>query len=482
MNPFNLKNFTALGLSALAFSGCAFHPAGEKEEREKLENIGRPYAERAEPPALPEAPGPEDYLRHAFLNNADLEARYWDWRAAVEQIPQDASLPNAAVPFSYMFSGGNMKAWDRATLGVTNDPMTNIPFPSKLATAGRRALEAARAAGLRFEEAKFLLQSQVLSTYYDLALLAESIRIQEENLALLRSINGQAAVRVQSGASTQQDLLKSQTELDLAGNELANLRSQVPGLTARMNALLGRPAGAPVPLPPALPAPRPLPVSDGELIRLGSERSPELAALAREVAGREEALSLARQAYIPDFGLSFSFTGTVSQTAGAMLVIPLRLEAIRAGIEQARAGIRAVQAARVQYERDLAASFVLNLYVLRNDERQIALFDGAIIPRARQTVQIAQTAYAANRVGFVELLDGQRTLLEARLAAAQLQMEREKALAAIETWSAVDVEVMRPTRMALRGIGMEGGSSGKSSPRGSSASSGEGTAPMGAMR
>ncbi|MBI4583538.1 MAG: TolC family protein [Planctomycetes bacterium] len=483
MKSFIPNKFLPVFCLAAVMPGCALHPAGEKEEREKLENLGRPYTERPEPPPLPEAPGPEDYLRFAFLNNADLEARYWEWRAAAEQILQDASPPNAAVPFSYMFSGGNMKAWDRTTLGITNDPMTNIPFPTKLATAGRRALEAARAAGRRFEGAKFLLQSQVLSTYYDLALLAESIRIQEENLALLRLINGQAAVRVQSGAAPQQDLLKSQTELDLAGNELANLRSQVPGLTARLNALIGRPASAPVPLPLTLPAPRPLPVSDEELIRLGSERSPELAALAREVAGREEALSLARQAYIPDFGLSFSFTGTVSQAAGAMLVIPLRLEAIRAGIEQARAGIRAARAARVQYERDLAASFVLNLYVLRNDERQIALFDGTIIPRARRTVQIAQTAYAANRVGFVELLDGQRTLLEARLAVAQLKMEREKALAAIETWAAIDVEAMRSTRMALRGIGMRGGSSGKSSPRGPSSSSGEAAAaPVGAMR
>jgi outer membrane protein TolC len=264
---------------------------------------------------------------------------------------------------------------------------------------------------------------------------------------------------VEAGSATQQDLLKAQTEVELAVNDLATLRAQAPPAAARLNALLGRPADAPVPLPQALPAPRPLPLADGEVIRLGAERSPELQALSREVAGREEALSLARQAYIPDFGLSFSFTGSIAQNAGAMLVIPLRLEAIRAGIEQARAGIRAVQAARAQYERDLAASFVLNLYVLRNDERQVALFEGSIIPRARQTVEIARTAYSAGRVGFVELLDAQRTLLDARLAASQLRIEREKALAAIETWAAVDVEAMRPGSPSSRGvsIGSAGG-------------------------
>lgn len=436
-----------------ALAGCALRPAGERDERERAASLGRHYEEPADLAPLDQNAGPDDYLRYAFLKNADLEARYWEWRSALEQIPQDSSWPNAAVSFSYMFSKGNMKAWDRTTLGVTNDPMSDLPFPTKLLTAGRIALENARAAGLRFEEAKFLLQGRVLAAYFDLALLGEEIRIQKENIAILSQVVGQAEVRVRAGTSGQQDLLKAQTEMELAGNDLKNLESRVPPLAARMNSLLGRPSDAPVPLPPALPAPRPVPVTDADLIRIGSERSPELAALAREVAGRKEALSLARQAYIPDFGVSLDVNGSIAKTVGAMVTVPLRLEAIRGGIEQARANLRATRAAQLQYERDLAASFVLNLYVLRNDERQVALFGASILPRTRQTIEIAQTAYAAGRLGFIDLLDAQRTYLDVRLTLAQLKMEREKALASIETWSAVDVETMG-SRRSMRGSSM----------------------------
>jgi len=445
------------GVTAL-LAGCALRPAGELEERSRIEEAGRPYAEPVEVPPLPESPGPDDYLHYAFLSNADLQARYWEWRAAIEKVPQVTSLPNVALPFSFMFSSEKMKLWDRATLGITNDPMTNIPYPTKLATAGRQALEETRATGLRFEEAKFLLQGRVLSTFYDLALLGESLRIQQENVSLLGVVVRLAAVRVQTGTAFQQDLLKAQTELDLARNDVANLQSQVAPTQARMNALLGRPADASVPLPAALPAPRPLPAADSEIIRVGSERSPELAALARDVAGREQALNLAKQAYLPDFGLTLSITGTLSQTIGGMLVLPTRLEAIRAGIEQAQANLRATTAARTQYERDLAASFVLNLYVLRNDERQVALFEQSIIPRAKEAVQIAQTAYAAGRLAFADLIDAHRTLLAARLVTAQLRIEREKALTAIETWSAVDVASMQPGRISVWGGGMSSGS------------------------
>jgi outer membrane protein TolC len=462
-----------LALPGIMLAGCALRPSGEGEERKRATSLGRHYEEPVDLAPLDENAGPDDYLRFAFLKNADLEARYWEWRSALEQIPQDSSWPNPAISFSYMFSKQNMKAWDRTTLGASNDPMTNIPFPTKLATAGRAALENARVAGFRFEEAKFLLQGRVLSTYYDLALLGESIRTQRENVALLKQVVGLAEVRVQVGTTNQQDLLKAQTESELAENDQKNLESRAVSLVAKMNTLLGRASAAPVPLPSTLPPARLVPVTDADLLRLGSERSPELAALAREVAGREEALSLARQAYIPDFGLSFNVTGSIAQTVGAMATVPLRLEAIRGGIEQAKANLRATQAAQVQYGRELAASFVLNLSVLRNDERQISLFQTSILPRARQTVDVAQTSYASGRLPFVELLDAQRTYLDARLTLAQLRMEREKALAAIETWSAVDVEAMG-SRTSPGGSRMGGSSVPPSMPKGGPAA-GSGT-------
>ena len=466
----------ALAVAALA-GGCALRPPGEREERQRIAEAGRPYVEveLLEVPLLPENPGPEDYLHCAFFANADLQARYWEWAAAIERVPQVSSWPSVALPFSFMLSPSNMKLWDRTTLGLANDPMTNIPFPTKLSAAGQQALQEARAAGLRFEAAKFLLQGRVLSTYYDLALLAESLHIQEENLSLLRLIARQAAVRVETAAGSQPDLLRAQTELDLAQNNLANLKSQVAPAVAKLNALLGRPADAPLPLPAALPPPRSLPLPDDQVILVGSQRSPELAALARDVAGREDALRLAQQAYLPDFGLSFSITGNTSQTVGGMLVLPTRFEAIQAGIGQARAGIRAVEAARRQYERDLAASFVLNLSVLRNDERQVALFEDTIIPRARETVRVAQAAYAVGRIPFADLAEAQRTLLDARLAVAQLRTEREKALAAIETWSAVDVEALAPGRISVWGAGMS------SRPKPSPGSSAPGAAMGGSM-
>lgn len=467
-----------LAAAALALAGCAIRPAGEDEERRRAAEAGRAWTEPVEVPPLPAKPGPEDYLRVAFLSNADLQARYWEWRSAIEQIPQDASFPNVAVPFSVMFSRENMKTWDRTTLGITNDPMTNIPFPTKVAAAGRRALERARAAGLRFEAAKFALQRQVLDHYYDLALLAETLRLQEERIDLLRATLAQAETRVRTGAGSPQEAAQAGIEYALARNALENLRLEAHHHgTARLNAAVGRGPDDPLPLPEALPEPRPLPVTDADLVRLGAGRSPELAALARDVEARKENLGLAAQAYLPDFSLTFNLTGDIARTVGGMLILPTRLEAIRAAIRQAEADLKGAEAARTQYGRDLAASFVINLAVLRNAERQVALFRDAVLPRTEEIVRLTETSYAAGRASYDDLLAARRAQLDVRLATARLRIDREKSLTAIESWSAVDVETLGPALAMPAGrAGMSGGR--RAGPRPAR----EGSGAMGTMR
>ncbi len=424
---------------------------GFGEERDRAAAAGREIESSGAAPELPADPLPEDYLRVAFFANARLRARYWEWRAALERIPQEASPPNPALNFSYLFGGPQVKAWDRTTLGLSNDPMSDLPWPSKLATAGRKALEEARAAGLRFEAEKFRVQARVLTRYVDLALHEVMIRTQEEDLALLSLVAEEVASGVRSTGVPVPDLLRAQGERDLAKNQLESLRGQHATLSAEMNALLGRSADAPLPLPTSMPAPRPLPASDAEILSLAADRSPEIAALSREVAGKQAALDLARQQRIPDFGLSFSWMGSVSRSLGGMIVLPLRGEAIQGAIEEARANLRAAEAAREQVRRDLAASFVLNLYVLRSDERQADLFERVLVPRADLAARAADAGLAAGRGTLMDVVRARRAALDAKLALAELRAQREKALVAIETWSALDVEALHPVRMGSVG-------------------------------
>ncbi len=432
-----MRRWMVAGLVLLG--ACTIHPEGEDEERARAEEAGRAYG--AELPKLSESPTWQETLRYAFLANGELEQKYWEWRAALEMIPQEGTpKTTAAISFGAMFENG-ATSWDRQTIGLSNDPMANIPWPGKLSTAGRRALEMARAAGFRFERAKFELQAKALAAYYDLALQAELLRLQEANVSLLETIAELADARSRAGAVPQQDLLKARTAHDLARNQRDRLQAELPGKRAMLNALMNREPDVKVEAP-RLPEPRRVAYSDPELIQLTADRNPELLALAREIRAREESVWLAQQEYIPDFGLSAatSLDGMV-QNLMAMITAPiLRYQAIQGMIEQARAEGKAVTAMRRQASSDLKARVLSSLYLLRNAERQAALFRDTIVPRAEQVVERTRAAYTAGQVPLVELLDSQRMLLEVRTMYSQIRMEREKLVAEVESLAAVDIE------------------------------------------
>jgi cobalt-zinc-cadmium efflux system outer membrane protein len=439
----------ALGAALAApilLAGCVLAPSGAKDEEAALRDAGGPFEQRFTQRTLPDLPPNAewpDILRRAFLANGDLEAAYFEWAAAVARIQQAGAYPNTplAVGFEYMFSGGNMKSWDRTTVTVGPDPMENLSFPTKVYQAAKVALGEARAAGERFRAAKFDLQRRVLSEYLDYALLAEKTRIQRDNTALLKLMLDTAGNRVQAGGQ-QQDLLRAEIAYRLAEDQLKGMEAQLPQRRVMLNALMGRDPDAPLPPPRQLPAPREVPNDDARLLAVAVDRSPELAALARRVQGRKDALELARMQYIPDINPMAGFTGGVEQFVGVMISLPTVIPEIQGMIKEARANLRQIEAMYRQKRLDRAAGFVAALYALRNYDRQVGVFERQILPRAEQVLGVVRQSYATGATGFTDLIETQRTLLDVRLMIAEAKAAREKSLAELEALAGLDMETL----------------------------------------
>lgn len=451
-----IKQILAIGLVAGLATGCMMKPQGAAEHTEKLERAGAPYQKPFEQRELPELPSPatwQDVLQRAFLANGDLEAKYYEWQAANEQVGIKSYWPNSSVNlgFDYMFSKESMKAWDRTTISGGFDSSTPLKLPMKTKQSGKQALEEARAAGHRFEAAKFDLQQRVLGAYLDLALAQERVRLQRDNLALLKLVWETAATRVQAGGA-QQDLLKAQTEYQMAGNELANMESETRSMASMLNGMMSRDAAAPLVLPATLPEPRQVAADDARLIEVAVDRNPELAALASQVAGRRDAMELAKMMYMPDISPTASITGSVSQAVGAMVMLPTNLPVIRGEIREARAMMQAAEAESRQAKRERAGQFVGALFQMRNAERQTAIFEKQILPAARQVLESSRQSYSTGSLGFVELIESQRTLLDVQLLIAEARIDREKQLAQLEALAGVDIETLgsaAPTTAAI---------------------------------
>jgi len=424
--------FISLAAAAvIALAGCTVHPAGERAQRLLNQEAGKIY-ER--PPELPDAPTAEQLVAYALLSSADVEQRYWEWRSALEQVPQEGTQKtNVMITYTGMISNGTTAA-SMNTLGAGNDPMNNIVLPDKLRTAATVALQNARAAGLRFDKARFELRNKVLSAYYDYVLTAELARLETNNADLLNLIAQLTQSRAGAGAALQQDVLRADNELDMSNNELAIQNAKLPQQRAMINALLNRPADAPLNPPAALPDPREVPGDGADLLALAARNNPELEALAREAAAKAGAVRRANQEYWPDFGINVStdLAGVTQSLMGSVALPVLRYQAIAAGVRQARADLHASEAMRRQTAHDLASRVVGDLATLHDAQRQIELIEKTLLPRSGEIVTSVQRTYAAGQSSMLDMLDAQRSLIALRRMLADLKMTREKQIADLE--------------------------------------------------
>ena len=424
--------------------GCTVHPQGEREERDTAAQAGKAFEKQIENrqvTPLPENPSPDQLVEYALLNNAELEQRYWEWRSALEQIPQDGTQTTTLNVTAGTSVTNGHASWGSSTVSLSNDPMTDVKWPGKLDAAARQDLEIAKAAGQRFVMAKYELRNKVLSAYYDYALNAELIRLEQSNQQLLQTMVSVTDARNTSGSSGQQDVLEARNELEMSGNEIANMQSQLPSQRAAINALLSRAFDASLSAPADLPSSQPIAHTDRELAELVVKQNPKLLALADEIRAREQAIRLAKLQYVPDFNFS---AGTdlmgITQSVLGQATIPIfRYEAIDAAIAQAQANLRVSEAMRRQTGNDLASQVTADIAMIRDADRQLELFQQTILPRAKLIVNVSRSAYETGQASLLDLLNNQRSLIGIERVVANLRISRERNLVDLETIAASDL-------------------------------------------
>ena len=135
----------------------------------------------------------------------------------------------------------------------------------------------------------------------------ETIRITRELLGSVSAVAGVAQSRYGQGRGNQQDVVTAEVERGRLQADLARLDGQRLAWMAQMNALLNRPAGAPLAPPQGL---RPVPDADAmplaELLERGRRDNPQLASEQAMITAAERNAELARRNWYPD--PTFGFT------------------------------------------------------------------------------------------------------------------------------------------------------------------------------
>lgn len=417
-------------LVAVLLAGCAGVPTrGEKAAKADQAAIARVYRPGGERPVLPQLTTNSplsDFLLFALLNEPQVEAAYYDWAAAVQRITVERSLPDPRLTFQTDIQ--------EVIMGVMPGLMMDFPGPGKLKVAANVATAESEAGYFVFENAILQTSFALKKAYYQLHFLEAKIAVTRETLHLVEGIEKLARAQNEVGKVTLQDVLRAQIEQERLMTEIVNQEDSRNPLFAQFKAALGLKAGDPEPPVPQKFESAPLDLTSDRLFTVALARNPRLKAMEAEVRRADASIRLAYKARVPDFSAGIEVDAKAMPiliTPQVGVTLPLWRDKIAAQIAGSQAGKRATEARLTAGQIALAVEFAEKSFMFREATRTLELLIGRLLPKARQSLEVAQSGYLSGKTDFLNLLDAERTLLEFRLSEVEARVQRELALAEV---------------------------------------------------
>lgn len=384
-------------------------------------------------------PALDDLVARALNANQNLVAA----AARVEQARAAAGIARSAYLPAVALGASESRARTSETTdnkfpvaeSTTYQGALNASWELDLFGRVRRLNEGARAeaaaSAVDFENVRLSLTAEVASTWFSLRALDRETVLVNDGVALRRKALELVSSRQRSGAATEFDVARAETELASTEAEAAALLNRRAALQNALAVLVGEAAPAfeisnlksEMPASPAVPAGLP-----SELL----ERRPDIAAAEAALASANARIGVAKAAFFPAISLTGSFgyaSGDIDRLAnsdsrlwsiGPSLYLPI----FQGGRNQAN-----LARSRAAYDESVALFRQRVLVAFREVQDaltatqlladQAAAQDRAVAA-ARRAGDLAQTRYDAGFVNYFEVIDAQRTVLANERAATQL--------------------------------------------------------------
>ncbi len=341
----------------------------------------------------------------------------WDMRAA-----RDTALPQAPGQVKY-------------TVEQT------VPLWGKLGLQRKVATAEAGAASEQRRVVETELAMRIKTVFAGSYGTQETIRIDKELLDTVAAIARLAESRYSQGRGNQQDVVTAEVERGRLQADLARLDGERRNWIAQMNALLNRPAGAPLAAPQGL---RSVPDTDvmplAELLERVRRENPQLASEQATISAAERNAELVRRNWYPDptFGFTvFDEDGANRRLFGgyeAMIsfAIPLQWGLRRAQEQEAPARAAASRTRREATSADLRGQLEQTYWALDAARRGESILREINIPQSSVALQSALASYQLGRTDLPSVLLAEQAVLRVTLDRIALLVEQQIRLAELE--------------------------------------------------
>jgi outer membrane protein TolC len=388
------------------------------------------------------------YLEIAAKNNPGILQKYYEYKAALEKVPQVTSLPDPEMQFGYFIKpmellGGSQVADIRL--------MQMFPWFGTLKAAKDEASKLAVVKFEDFRDAKNKLHFNVKLSYYKVYRTKKEIEIAEKNLDILHSLEKLARAKLRSGSMSSSlgensnddmvNLLRVQISINDLENHLSLLKDQLSTDKISFNRFLNRSFSLNVftgdsliemPIPSAI-----LTLSDSLV------NHPTVKMYEAESEANAAKLTLATRMGYPMVGLGLNYSviqkreGNTSIMNGKDMIMPMvtitfpiyrkKYYALRRETQFMR-DAAAVSAENVK--NNLRVNFQLTMQHLNDADRRVKLYTSQA-KLADKSIQLLITSFSANGADFEGVLRMQQQLLDYQFKQVEAVVDKNTSIARI---------------------------------------------------
>lgn len=359
----------------------------------------------------------DEYLLEAQQNNPGLKAKYAEFEASMQQLPQVNSLPNPSLTVAAF---GQMVE-TRVGQQMARFSLSQM-FPWFGTLEARKNVVAAQVETnfQSYQDARLELANKVKAAYYPLVELKELIRLQKENLEILATYKTIATSNFKNGTGSLSDALRVDLMSNEANTEIEILERKKKPLEFYFNTLLNRDKNESVIVTDSFSIPDKNEISRDSIFnhpKLQMLRSRRASALAQE--------SLAAKDGMPELGLGFEYIITAKRKDVSIegngkdaympmvtVSLPIYRNRYKSAVKEARLMQTVYSEMEQSEENNLLSEFEKTQFDAEKALVEVELFD-------KQTKQVQQiidislvTLSNSDSDGFEEILRLQQQLIK----------------------------------------------------------------------
>ncbi|MBW2278265.1 MAG: TolC family protein [Deltaproteobacteria bacterium] len=357
-----------------------------------------------------------DALKLATDHNPMLAAAKYQVEAADARVVQAGRWANPELEFEVENFGGSDELHGFESVESTLLISQSLQIGGKI-KRGREVAESDYAiAGRNWESVELDVRAQTTAAFYSVLTAQERSGLSRELLELAQSFADTVDARVEAGKVSPVEATRARMEVAAVRVQLIRATRELEVARVRLSAMWGTSTADFRHAIGELPGPGDRPAWS-ELQAL-VHQTPDMRALDDRLLRSERLVALENSFRIPDLTVAagprrFSETGQSAWVAGISLPLPIfdsNKGARRAAEFKLEGSRRDVQAARIEIETGLVS------VVQRLDAAvEVATsMEAEVVPAATSALDAVEIGYTEGKFGFLDVIDAQRTLFDAR--------------------------------------------------------------------